>query len=114
MELGRIAQRDTLDKDILTIGKSHEMGSHLFLRVIRCRNIGKMLQVEGIPQLAIGRNGASHRFILIPFGVAHLATLHRSPVFAVAINNAFAGHRDVLTLGGGESGFGFVVSLTIL
>ena len=76
------------------------MIAYSFLVIDGGYHIRGVLQMQWIPDVAFLIEGAAHLLKLIPFHVAHLASLYWAPPFAIAVNGAFARYGNVLALAG--------------
>ena len=91
---------DTLDEDVLAILKAHQVVAHLLLSLWCVGNVLIAAQVvPRVPQLTtVFLYTTNYLLIFVPLDVAHLLTLHRPPVIAIAVNDALARDSDVLAL----------------
>ena len=100
VETGTVEQGNTLNEHVLAIGESDHVVAYLLLCIDVIYYIGCMLQIQRIPDVTLFVQGATHLLEAVPFHVAHLAALHRSPPFAIAVDGTFSRNRDVLSLAG--------------
>ena len=113
VELGRVLKCNVFYEHILAVSYSDEVCAHLFLCLGCGCYVFVMLEVERKPQFASFCLCASHIEKLFPLSVAYFRTLYRTPECAVAVDYAFAGYADVLTLACAYQWSAFVVFLAV-
>ena len=100
METGRVLERYSLEEDVLAVGEAHKVVAPLLLCLGSVANIRRtVLQIPGIPQLSIVALYATHLLESLPFHIAHLGALHRSPLSTITIDDSLTGDGNVATLG---------------
>ena len=116
VETGTVEQGNILDEYVLAIGESDHVVAYLFLCIDVIYYIRCMLQIERIPDVTLFVQDATHLLKAVPFHVAHLASLHRSPPFAIAVDGSFSGNGNVLSLAGidGSSSAIFLLSCLLI
>ena len=112
MEAGTVQERDALDQHVFATGESDHVVAYLFLVINVVNNIWSMFQMERIPDVAFLVEGTTHLLELVPFHIAHLASLHRSPPFTVSVDGSFTGDGNVLALAGIDGWCGAVLLLS--
>ena len=112
MKFGRVLYSHSLYKYIFTICKPDEMRPHLFLHFSITGHIIIVLQVERIPHVTLGTQGATHVHKRVPLVIAYLAALHRAPPFSIAVYDTFSGDAYILALARIDSRCGAVFHLT--
>ena len=100
---------DALDEDALAVREADEVRPDLLLRLVGIGNVVESLEVEGVPEVALLRDGAAHAPVGVPFRIAYLGALHAAPPFAVSVDDAFARDADIGPLAGGDARHGLAV-----
>ena len=73
-----------MNEHVLTVGETDHVVAYLLLCIDIVYYIRCVLQVERIPDVTLFVQGSTHLLEAVPFYVAHLASLDRSPPFTVS------------------------------
>ena len=99
MEFWSILEGNTLEQQILAVGQTYQVVTHLFLLLRGVCDVGiARLHLPWIPQLTLVSFYTAHLLVLVPLYVAHLAALYGTPLLAITIDDAFASDGNVVLL----------------